>query len=179
MDRHERIQASHASSYLAALLLGLACCLVLLIPEAAAGSVVKVDLVTERETVKIAPGVKMKAWTFNGTVPGPVIRANQGDTIEVTLHNADKQMAHSVDFHAAQISPQVGFADVLPGETRTFSFVARRPGVFLYHCGTSPVLEHIGMGMYGAILIEPARAAPPPVSGSWSRASSTGPSSTE
>ena len=102
----------------------------------------------------------MTAWTFNGKVPGPVIRADEGDTIEVTLRNADRMMAHSVDFHAAQISPQVGFADVPPGETRTFSFVARRPGVFLYHCGTSPVLEHIGMGMYGAILVEPERRPP-------------------
>ncbi len=161
MDPHDRIQASGAPRHIAALLLGLGCFLFLLIPGAAAGSVVKVDLVTKHATVKVAPGVKMKAWTFNGTVPGPVIRATEGDTIEVTLHNADKHMAHSVDFHAAQISPQVGFADVLPGETRTFSFVARSPGAFLYHCGTSPVLEHIGMGMYGAILVQPSLGRPP------------------
>ena len=139
----------------------LAVCFSFLTPAFADADVVEVDLVTKRETVKIAPGVEMRAWTFNGTVPGPVIRAVEGDTIEVTLRNADKAMAHSVDFHAAQISPQVGFADVLPGETRTFSFVARRPGVFLYHCGTSPVLEHIGMGMYGAILVDPEQGRPP------------------
>ncbi len=139
----------------------LAVCFSFLTPAFADADVVEVDLVAKRETVKIAPGVEMKAWTFNGTVPGPVIRAVEGDTIEVTLRNADKAMAHSVDFHAAQISPQVGFADVLPGETRTFSFVARRPGVFLYHCGTSPVLEHIGMGMYGAILVDPEQGRPP------------------
>ncbi len=66
-----------------------------------------------------------------------------------------------------------------PGETRTFSFVARSPGVFLYHCGTSPVLMHIGMGMYGAILVEPARAARRHGRGSSSRASSMGLSSAE
>jgi nitrite reductase (NO-forming) len=150
-----------ARRFAAALLAGLVSCFSLLTPAIADADVVEVNLVTKREKVKIAPGVKMRAWTFNGTVPGPVIRASEGDTIEVTLHNADKSMAHSVDFHAAQISPQVGFADVLPGETYRFSFVARRPGVFLYHCGTSPVLQHIGMGMYGAILIEPDEGRPP------------------
>ena len=131
------------------------------VPGPAEAGTVEVGLVAKHRKVTVAPGVKMKAWTFNGKVPGPVIRAEEGDTIEVTLRNADRMMAHSVDFHAAQISPQRGFADVLPGETRTFSFVARRPGVFLYHCGTSPVLQHIGMGMYGAILVDPAGGRPP------------------
>jgi nitrite reductase (NO-forming) len=131
------------------------------VPGPAEAGTVKVDLVAKHRKVTVAPGVKMNAWTFNGKVPGPVIRAEQGDTVEVTLRNADRMMAHSVDFHAAQISPQRGFADVPPGETRTFSFVARRPGVFLYHCGTSPVLQHIGMGMYGAILVEPAAGRQP------------------
>lgn len=103
----------------------------------------------------------MRAWTFNGKVPGPVIRATEGDTVEITLRNADREMAHSVDLHAAQVSPQAGFADVLPGESRTFTFVARQPGVFLYHCGTSPVLQHIGMGMYGAIVVDPIGGRPP------------------
>jgi nitrite reductase (NO-forming) len=133
----------------------------LLAAAGASADVVNVELIAKRQLVKIAPGVKMKAWTFNGAVPGPVIRAREGDTIEVSLHNADKKMAHSVDFHAAQISPQTGFADVLPGKTKTFSFVARRPGVFMYHCGTSPVLQHIGMGMYGAIIVDPAAGRPP------------------
>ena len=130
-------------------------------PGPAEAETVKVDLVAKHRKVTIAPGVKMKAWTFNGKVPGPVIRVEEGDTIEVALRNADRMMAHSVDFHAAQVSPQHGFADVPPGETRTFSFVARRPGVFLYHCGTSPVLQHIGMGMYGAILVDPAGGRAP------------------
>ncbi len=130
-------------------------------PQRAAADVVSVSLVTKHKRVKIAPGVRMRAWTFNGTVPGPVIRATEGDTIEVTLRNADRSMAHSIDLHAAQISPQTGFADVLPGHKRTFSFVARRPGAFLYHCGTSPVLQHIGMGMYGAIIVDPAGGRPP------------------
>jgi nitrite reductase (NO-forming) len=129
--------------------------------QRAAADVVAVDLVAKHQTIKVAPGVTMKAWTFNGTVPGPVIRAREGDTVEVTLRNADHHVAHSVDFHAAQASPQAAFADVLPGESKTFSFVARRPGVFMYHCGTSPVLQHIGMGMYGAIVVDPLAGRPP------------------
>jgi nitrite reductase (NO-forming) len=129
--------------------------------DSASADVVAVDLVAKHQKVKVADGVKMKAWTFNGTVPGPVVRAREGDTLEVTLHNADHHIAHSVDFHAAQASPQVAFADVAPGETKTFSFVVERPGVFMYHCGTSPVLQHIGMGMYGAIIVDPAAGRPP------------------
>lgn len=132
----------------------------LMFPASVAAATVEADLVAKPAKVTVAPGVKMRAWTFNGKVPGPVIRATEGDTIEVTLRNSDR-MAHSVDFHAAEISPQVGFADVNPGATHTFSFVARRPGVFLYHCGTSPVLEHIGMGMYGAIVVDPIAGRPP------------------
>ncbi len=127
----------------------------------ASAAVVPVDLVAKRKMVRIADGVQMKAWTFNGTVPGPVIRAREGDTIAVTIHNADKKMAHSVDFHAAQVSPQVAFADVPPGDTKSFSFEVRKPGVFMYHCGTSPVLQHIGMGMYGAIIVDPVAGRAP------------------
>ena len=141
--------------------LALLLCAALAGPATAGAESVNVELTAKRQLIKIAPGVKMKAWTFNGTVPGPVIRAREGDTIQVTLHNADSKMAHSIDLHAAQISPQTGFADVLPGQSRTFSFVARRPGVFMYHCGTSPVLQHIGMGMYGAIVVDPAGGRPP------------------
>jgi nitrite reductase (NO-forming) len=132
-----------------------------LLAAPASAEPVRVNLTAKHERVKIAPGVRMRAWTFNGTVPGPVIRAEVGDTVEVRLHNADRQMAHSVDFHAAQVSPQVVFGDVPPGETATVSFEVRQPGVFLYHCGTSPVLQHIGMGMYGAIIVDPAGGRPP------------------
>lgn len=122
----------------------------------AQAAVVNVDLTVKHKTVRVAPGVRMKAWTFNGQVPGPVIRAREGDTVRVTLRNGDRMHYHSIDFHAAEIAPDVAFADVRPGTRRSFSFVARRPGVFMYHCGTSPVLQHIGMGMYGAIVVDPA-----------------------
>jgi nitrite reductase (NO-forming) len=136
----------------------------LAVPASAGAEVVAVHLTAKPALVKVAPGVRMRAWTFNGKVPGPVIRVRQGDTVKVTLRNAHTGrhgMFHSVDFHAAEIAPNVAFASVAPGKEHTFSFVARRPGVYMYHCATSPMLEHIGMGMYGAIIVDPKPARPP------------------
>jgi nitrite reductase (NO-forming) len=83
----------------------------------------------------------------------------QGQRVEVTLRN-DSPMPHSVDFHAAQIAPNVAFGDVMPGKTKTFSFVASTPGVYMYHCGTAPAFVHIANGMYGAIVVEPKNMPP-------------------
>jgi nitrite reductase (NO-forming) len=150
-------QARHplvVTLFLAALLLAAA-------SRDAAAAVVPVDLTARVADVRVAPGVKFRAWTFNGTVPGPVVRATVGDTVEVTLTNGDKKMWHSIDFHAAEIAPSLAFKSIAPGASFTFSFVADHPGVFMYHCGTSPMLEHIGMGMYGAIIVDPGGGRPP------------------
>jgi nitrite reductase (NO-forming) len=121
---------------------------------AAPGSVVAVNLGITHNVIQIAPGIKYAAWTFDGTAPGPVIHARVGQTVRVTLTNK-APMAHSVDFHAARIAPNVAFHDVDPGKSFTFSFKATAPGVFMYHCGTKPVLAHIANGMYGAIVVDP------------------------
>jgi nitrite reductase (NO-forming) len=126
---------------------------------APAGTVAHVTLGIEHTTVSIAPGIRYDAWTFGDTAPGPVIHVRQGQTVEVTLRN-DAPMPHSVDFHAAQIAPNVAFTDVLPGQSKTFSFVASTPGVFMYHCGTAPAFVHIANGMYGAIVVEPSNLPP-------------------
>jgi len=122
---------------------------------APAGSVAHVRLDISHGTVAIAPGIKYEAWTFGGTAPGPAIHVRVGQTVRVTLHNSSP-MPHSVDFHAAQIAPNVAFSDVLPGKSKTFAFVANAPGVYMYHCGTAPAFMHIANGMYGAIVVEPA-----------------------
>jgi nitrite reductase (NO-forming) len=122
---------------------------------APAGSVANVRLDITHGTVSIAPGIKYEAWTFGNTTPGPAIHVRVGQTVRVTLHNSSP-MPHSVDFHAAEIAPNVAFSDVLPGKSKTFSFVANVPGVFMYHCGTAPAFMHIANGMYGAIVVEPA-----------------------
>lgn len=125
-----------------------------LLPPLTQGGTVHVDLVLLDRLVTIAPGIRYRAWTFNGTVPGPVIHARVGDTIDVTLTNK-AMIGHSIDFHAALAPANVAYQTVQPGKTLRFSWVAEYPGVFMYHCGTPPVLAHISNGMYGAIIVDP------------------------
>ena len=111
---------------------------------------------------EIAPGVRYHVWTFGGTAPGPVIRVQEGDTVRFTLTNRSTlSLSHSIDFHAAQTPWDVNYQPVPPGETFTFDWVARFPGVFMYHCGVPPVLHHIANGMYGAIIVEPKEGLAP------------------
>jgi nitrite reductase (NO-forming) len=114
-----------------------------------------VHLGISHAVVSIAPGIKYDAWTFDGSVPGPVIHVRQGQFVKVTLTN-NAPMPHSVDFHAARIAPNVAFSDIMPGQSKTFTFRATDPGVFMYHCGTAPAFVHIANGMFGAIVVEPA-----------------------
>jgi nitrite reductase (NO-forming) len=110
--------------------------------------------------VEIAPGVKYNTWAFDGHgAPGPIVHVREGQKVEMTLTNGGA-IPHSIDFHAARIAPNVAFKDVAPGESFTFEFVANDPGVYMYHCGTKPVLAHIANGMYGAIVVSPAKPLP-------------------
>ena len=131
------------------------------LPPLQAGPPVKVHMVMTDKAVEIAPGVKYNVWAFDGdyTAPGPIVHVRQGQTVEMTLTNGGS-IAHSIDFHAARIAPNVAFKDVNPGESFTFRFTAGDPGVFMYHCGTKPVLAHIANGMYGAIVVEPKTPLP-------------------
>ncbi|HEX8805398.1 MAG TPA: multicopper oxidase domain-containing protein [Candidatus Aquilonibacter sp.] len=124
------------------------------LPPLSSGNTVNVTLALIDKVVEISPGMKYRAWTFNGAVPGPVIHVRVGDTVNVTLTNK-ASMGHSIDFHAALAPPNVAYQTVAPGETLRFSWVATSPGAFLYHCGTPPVLAHISNGMYGAIIVDP------------------------
>src|SRR5215831_16713987 len=115
------------------------------------GDTVSVTLAAIDTTVEIAGGLQYQAWTFGGTVPGPILHVRQGQTVNVTFVNKG-HLRHSIDFHAAQIDPSVAYHSVNPGEKIEFSFVAETPGAFVYHCGTPPVLLHMANGMYGAII---------------------------
>lgn len=123
---------------------------------------VVVNLTAEEKTVEIAPGVSYTAWTFNGTVPGPMIRVREGDTVEVRLTNpSTNTMDHSIDLHAVHgPGGGSGATTVLPGQTRAFTFKATTPGLFVYHCASGIVADHIANGMYGAILVEPGNGMP-------------------
>ncbi|HET6893843.1 MAG TPA: multicopper oxidase domain-containing protein [Candidatus Baltobacteraceae bacterium] len=129
------------------------------LPPLPVGDVVKVDLVLLDKTIEIAPGIRYQTWTFNGTVPGPVIHAKVGQTIDVTLTNKSG-MGHSIDFHSALAPPDVAYQTIAPGQSIHYSWVAKYPGVFLYHCGTPPVLMHISNGMYGAVVVDPQNGWP-------------------
>jgi copper-containing nitrite reductase len=128
-------------------------------------ALVRVTL-TSKELVGVldpANGTTYRYWTFNGKVAAPFIRVKQGDTVEVTLVNEkESQMVHSIDFHAA-IGPGGGaaFTQVPPGQSKTFAFQVNTPGLFVYHCGSPMIAEHIANGMYGMILVEPKEGLPP------------------
>ncbi len=123
---------------------------------------VKVDLETVEVTGQLADGATYRYWTFNKKVPGPFIRVRVGDTVEVKLKNAgDSAMNHNVDFHAVT-GPGGGAkaTDAAPGEARGFEFKALNPGLYVYHCATPMVAQHIANGMYGLILVEPEGGLP-------------------
>ena len=112
---------------------------------------------------RLAEGTTFGYWTFNGRVPGPFIRVRVGDTIDIHLKNsADSAMIHSVDFHAAT-GPGGGAAalQVDPGADKSMTWKALVPGLYVYHCATPMVAEHIANGMYGLILVEPEGGLPP------------------
>lgn len=101
-------------------------------------------------------GTMYRTWTFDGKVPGPVVRVTEGDTVEFTLIN-DKgnKNSHSMDFHAARLDVVKDFGSVKPGEEKHYTFTANYPGVFFYHCGADPMIQHIARGMFGTIIVDP------------------------
>jgi nitrite reductase (NO-forming) len=124
---------------------------------------VRVDLVSVEVEGRLAESTTFGYWTFNGKVPGPFIRVRVGDTIDIHLKNsADSAMIHSVDFHAAT-GPGGGAAalQVDPGHEKSMTWKALVPGLYVYHCATPMVSEHIANGMYGLILVEPEEGLPP------------------
>lgn len=130
------------------------------LPPLQAGPSVDLDMVATDRTVTIASGVRYQAWTFGGSVPGPIIHVRQGQIVNVTFANHG-MMQHSIDFHAAMTPPNLDYVEVQPGQAIHFSFVARVAGAFLYHCGTPPVELHMANGMYGALIVDPTTPLPP------------------
>ena len=131
--------------------------LALFIAEPIAAKTVKITMTAKENTVVIDnKGTEYPAWTYDGTIPGPVVRVTEGDTVDFTLINPDtNKESHSMDFHAAVVDVLKEFSEVKPGETKHFSFVAKHPGVFMYHCGAATMAQHIARGMYGLIIVDP------------------------
>ncbi|MEO8910917.1 MAG: multicopper oxidase domain-containing protein [Gemmatimonadaceae bacterium] len=129
------------------------------LPPVAQQSTIKVQFTAREVPLRIAGDAVISAWTFDGDIPGPILHIRQGATVEITLVNHGS-IPHSMDFHSAQIDPKVAFRSGAPGQQVSFTFRAKYPGVFMYHCGTSPVLMHIGSGMVGAIVVDPPSPLP-------------------
>jgi nitrite reductase (NO-forming) len=151
---------------------------------------VRVDIVAQQ--IEVAPGVRYEAWTFGGSVPGPVLHVREGDRVRFTMKNrsgervsvtapspgsapylrqlaADNMqkptavtspMHHSIDFHAATVAPDDKWRMIMPGQSIRFEWVANYPGVYIYHCGVPPVLQHVAMGQYGLVVVSPRGGYP-------------------
>ena len=129
------------------------------LPPLPAGGVQQIHFHAHEAPVRIDDTTVVAAWTFGGDVPGPIIHTRVGDTVEFTLTN-DAVIPHSMDFHAAQINPKEAFKSIVKDQSLSFTFKPKYAGAFMYHCGTAPVLMHIGSGMFGAIIVSPREALP-------------------
>jgi nitrite reductase (NO-forming) len=103
---------------------------------------------------EVAPGVTQRLWTYDGSMPGPVLHGHVGDRFVITLVNHGS-MGHSVDFHAGVVAPQQPMRTIPPGGSLVYRFRATRAGIWLYHCSTMPMSAHIANGLFGAVVIEP------------------------
>ena len=108
----------------------------------------------KEQVMQVGGGVTQRRMTFNGQVPGPVLRGKVGDTFEITLVN-DGTMSHSLDFHAGITPPDKAMRSINPGESLIYTFKAQHSGIWLYHCSTSPMSLHLAAGMHGAVIIDP------------------------
>ena len=136
---------------------------------ASTGKTKKILLVASEKEVQVAPdnalhpgGVKYNAMVFNGSIPGPVVAIDQGDTLEITLRN-DGKLVHSMDFHAGFGADKANSGPVKPGESKTWTLQGVYSGVFFYHCSADAlngIWEHIANGMYGGIVVHPTNEKP-------------------
>ncbi len=123
---------------------------------------VQIDVETKEVTALLDDGVGYRFWTFDGTVPGPMMRVKQGDQVTLTIKNSlDSLLTHSIDLHAVT-GPGGGAKNtqIPPGGKSTIQFQALNPGVYVYHCATPKVAHHITNGMYGLIVVEPPQGLP-------------------
>lgn len=160
------------------------------LPEGNQVHEVRMDIVAQR--IEVAPGIQYDAWTFGGTVPGPVLHVREGDKIIFTMKNrtteaidvsepmngnspffqqlaasgvpaqkgVEAPMVHSMDFHSGTVAADDKWRNVPPGMSITFEWIANYSGVYLYHCGTPPVLQHMSMGQYGMVVVSPKEGYP-------------------
>jgi FtsP/CotA-like multicopper oxidase with cupredoxin domain len=128
------------------------------------GGVREWELIAEDREIEVAPGVKYAAWTYNKRVPGPTLRAREGEKLRVRFINASSH-PHTIHFHGIHASrmdgvPGVGAGNVEPGQSTVYEFNAEPFGLHLYHCHSTPLADHIAKGLYGAFVIDPKEGRP-------------------
>ena len=128
-------------------------------PAAGAGGKKTFTLTVENKRIEIGLDLTYDAWTYDGQVPGPVLRAREGDEVTIKLVNPTT-MAHGIDTHAAEVAPKLHFAAPDGQRNLSYTFRARVPGAFLYQCSAIPALAHVANGMYGMMIVDPARGWP-------------------
>jgi manganese oxidase len=116
-------------------------------------------LVAEDKEIEVAPGIRFPAWTYNGRIPGPTLRAREGERLRITFVNASKH-PHTIHFHGIHPAemdgvPGLGDGQIASGGRTVYEFDALPFGLHLYHCHVRPLAEHIAKGLYGAFLIDP------------------------
>jgi FtsP/CotA-like multicopper oxidase with cupredoxin domain len=125
------------------------------------GRVREYTLLATDKQIEVAKGVTFNAWTYNGTVPGPIIRATEDDLLRVHFVNAGSH-PHTIHFHGIHPASMDGVFEVVePDESFTYEFPARPYGMHLYHCHATPLKKHIHKGLYGAFIIDPPKPRPP------------------
>jgi FtsP/CotA-like multicopper oxidase with cupredoxin domain len=122
------------------------------------------ELIAQDKEIEVAPGVRYPAWTYNGRVPGPTLRATEGDRLRIHFQNGSS-MPHTIHFHGVHPYPMDGVPGAGPGalktgESFTYEFDAEPFGCHLYHCHTFPLARHIGKGLYGAFIVDPKGGRP-------------------
>lgn len=124
-----------------------------------AGAVRDIEIHVEERLIEVAHGLHVEAWTYDGTVPGPIIRVNEGDLMRVHLVNHTGH-AHSIHFHGAHRPEMDGWEPVPPGGDTTYEIEAGPAGLHPYHCHTAPLAEHIARGLYGMMIVDPPGGRP-------------------
>ena len=122
------------------------------------------ELVADEKEIEVAPGVKYAAWAYNGRVPGPTLRAREGERLRIRFINAAGH-PHTIHFHGIHTArmdgvPGVGAGNIEPGEETVYEFTAEPFGLHLYHCHSTPLADHIAKGLYGAFVIDPPEGRP-------------------
>lgn len=127
-------------------------------PLARAGRVARTITITQQR-VQVGAGREMDAWTFDGRIPGPILRVREGDTLALTVRNLTPH-PHNLHTHGAHAPTQDGWEPIPPGETRTYEFAPRPAGLYPYHCDLLPSAQHLGRGLYGALIVDPVLPRP-------------------